>query len=733
MKLKGSLKLKKIAEGLKKAPIKRPVVSHSSLIRDVLLVMIMVIAFGVRLLPVRWGMYLSEFDPYYQYRQARYIVDHGYLGWTQWHDYMSWYPSGNMMPQTSYPGVGLAIAGLYTFLNALGIRIVQQPSLDPLLSDPVYNVAVIFPVIMGTVTCLVMYFLGRDLGGESVGIFAALFLALDSSYIGRTSLGFCDDETVGIFSMLLVIIFFMRSIDLNRPMKAGLFYAVGAGLFLGYLSASWGASRYPIVMVALFALVLLAMKRYSPRLLLAYAVTFGLALSMTVAIPYFSKLQLDDTSLLPVYGVLFLLCITEFNRRVKKPSRKLIYALIFVALLAAAFVFLWSRGIITPLQAKFLSVIDPYQRLLYPLVESVAEHRPSAWGTFYYNFGLGVFFLPLGLFFAVMMASNLSVFLVIYSLTGLYFASSMIRLNIILAPAVCLLWALALTRLLKPFILSLKENPQTGGHKTRFGSTVGKELIGAVLIVIFMLFTFTYVIGTDFTASPEYERVRVFAQSYSPTTIAASSMPLKPSSMPSDWLKALDWMRNYLPDSPSKPGQPGTVVACWWDYGDWITIIGNKTTLVDNTTLNSTQIKQVALMFMSSEDDAINILKKYNVTHVVVFTTVHYYGYDMPWGETGKFKWMIKIANLNETDFGQDAYSQQVGSYWQWSSYGQTTTLYKMMTYGKYALGITLIDGAGNSISPVYLDHFSLVYPTSTPKAINGAYYALVLVYEVEY
>ncbi len=741
MNLRDALNLKKISGELKKGPIKRPNISFSSLTRSTLLIMILVIAVGIRLLPLQWGFYLSEFDPYYQYRQAKYIVDNGIFGWLNWHNYMSWYPGGNIVPQTSYPGLALAAVGLHTILNALGIHLVFQPSFDPLLSDPLYNLCVIFPIIMSAATCLVIYFLGKDLGGESAGLFAALFLALDSSYIGRTSLGWFDDETVGIFSLLLVTLFFMRALNSGRTQKTSVSYALGAGLFLGYLCASWGASRYAIVMLALFAFVLLVMKRYSPRLLLTYAITFGLALSMTMAVPYLNGRRfLLETDILPVYGVFFLLCIAEINRRAKTPSRKMLYISGVIVLVATGVLLLWSQGYLRSLEAKFLSVLNPYERFTIPLIESVAEHRPSAWGTFYYNFGVGIFFVPIGLFFAIMMATNLSIFMVIYCLTGVYFASSMIRLNIVLAPALCLLWALALTRLMKPFILLLKEKSQVATRKKRFVPTLSKELIGGVLIVMFLLFALTYVIGTDFPAGPDAGGPRVFSQASSPTTLAASSMPITPSTAPSDWLKALTWMREKLPPPPTQPGEAGTVIACWWDYGYWITMIGNKTTIADNGTINSTQIRQIATMFMSPEDEAIQILKKYNVTHVVVFTTVHYYGYDQIWGEVGKFKWMIKIAGLNETTFGNDAQAGQYCSYytgqsyyWSWSSEGQNTTLYKMITCGKSLLGITLVDGADNEISPIYyLDHFNLVYPESAPTLVNG-YYALVLVYEVEY
>jgi len=298
----------------------------------------------------------------------------------------------------------------------------------------------------------------------------------------------------------------------------------------------------------------------------------------------------------------------------------------------------------------------------------------------------------------------------------------MIRLTLLMAPAVCILVALGLVRLTKPFILLLREEPPPSRRKIRFRAHLGKEFSGVLLIFIFLLFTLTFVIGTDFLTGPQARGPRVFDQAYSPQTIAAASMPVRPPSTVTDWLDALVWMRENLPPSPQRPGEPGTVVACWWDYGYWITTVANKTTVADNGTLNVTQIAQIAKMFMSPEDEAIKILKKYNVTHVVVFTTVGIQGQDVPYGEAGKFKWMIRIAHLNESLFGRDE-PQDGRTQWVWSDYGKNTTLYKMMEAGKWVRGA--------SREMVSLEHFNLVYYSKGPAVSN--IYILVLVFEVKY
>jgi len=436
----------KIVDTLKNVTSLRPKLSHSSILYFSLLFLILFLAFMVRLLPIRWGYYLSEFDPHFQYRLTKNMVENGFFGsnsWAYWYDTTSWYPWGRNMAM-SYPGLPATSAFLYSIFNALGIRIVMPSGLNPLSSDPVYNFCILFPVIMGTLTCLVIYFLGKDIGGKEVGLLSALFLALNGSYIARTALGFFDDETVGIFAILLFMFFFLRSIETERTIRSNVLYAIAAGLSLGYIFASWGASRYPLGMALLFVFVLILLRRYNPRLLLAYSVTFGISLFIAVNIPLVGFRFLTDATTIGVFGIFLLLCLLEVLRYIKTPRGKVIFGTSFLVICAVLLFSLSWLGIIRLPGDKYLSVINPFQRLLFPLIESVQEHRPSAWGSFYYDFGIGIFFIPVGLYFAAQNPTNRNLFLIIFGLTSVYFAGSMVRLSLLMAPVFCLLWALAL-------------------------------------------------------------------------------------------------------------------------------------------------------------------------------------------------------------------------------------------------------------------------------------------------
>jgi dolichyl-diphosphooligosaccharide--protein glycosyltransferase len=710
-------------------------ISHSSLMHISLLLIILVIAATVRLLPLRWGFQLSEFDPHIHYRLTKHMVENGFFAWTSWTDPMSWYPQGYDISQAIFPGLAATAAFFYQIANALNLApapILSSDLYHPLTADPIFNFCVIFPVIMATLTVLVVYFVGRDIGGKEVGLFSAFFLALSSSYISRTSLGFFDDETVGIFGILLFIFFFLRSIDKERSIRSTVAYAVAGGLSLGYLFASWGAARYPLGITLIFVLVLILLRRYSTRLFISYGTTFGVALLIAANVPKLGVTFLREPTVLAVAGMLLLLGIIEVSRRMKTTKSKMLFVVGFLALIVVVFFALDRLGLVGSLGEKFISVIFPSERLgegmTQQLVQSVQEHRPATWGSFYFDVGVGILFVPVGLYFAVQNPTNRNIFLVIFGLTAIYFAGSMVRLTLLLAPAFSLLWALALVQLIKPFVTILRESPGMPRRKMRFRSRVGKEFSAAFIILMFLLLTVTFVLPSTGSTFP-----RVVDRAYSPTTIAASSLPLKPTEPIRDWLDALNWMRVNL--------EQNDVVCSWWDYGYWITAIANKTTLADNGTINSTQISLIGKMFMSNETEAIKFLKDYDVDYVVIFQSFRQDGSDAVYGDEGKWRWMARIPGLDDTKFG----NYTLGIDWADTSedgqvgedeiimneMGNNTVLYKLMHYSREIV----IQG----YSEIELEYFEKAYFSQQYGAVtwfrdsSGAFAPMVCVYKVNY
>ena len=53
-------------------------VDRRSLVEVSALILILFVAAALRELPLRWGSYLTAYDPFFQYRVAEYIVQNGF-------------------------------------------------------------------------------------------------------------------------------------------------------------------------------------------------------------------------------------------------------------------------------------------------------------------------------------------------------------------------------------------------------------------------------------------------------------------------------------------------------------------------------------------------------------------------------------------------------------------------------------------------------------------------------
>ena len=201
MDLRNLISREKIVDALHSLSNLRIPVSRSTLLTISALTLIFFVAFSIRLFPIRWGLELSEFDPYFQYQFTEKIVKDGYFDWLTWKtsEANRWYPLEVSVGRAAFPGLPLTAATLYNILSILGVPI------------SLYHFCIIFPAIFGALACLMAFFLGNDIGGKTVGLFSAFFLALNSSHITRTSIGFFDDETVGIGAILLFAFLFLRT------------------------------------------------------------------------------------------------------------------------------------------------------------------------------------------------------------------------------------------------------------------------------------------------------------------------------------------------------------------------------------------------------------------------------------------------------------------------------------------------------------------------------------------
>ncbi len=732
MKLQKILSKESVSNAIRSLGKLRIRVNHGTILTFSALILILFVAFTIRMLPLRWEietgtLHLSEFDPHYQYSLTKYMVENGLISpyWPElWVNYQHWHPEGLNMG-TSLWSLPMTAAFFYTIITALGINI------------DLMSFCAIVPAVMGTLAVLVLYFLGKDIGGKTVGMFASLFLALSPAFIQRTALGFFDTEVVGVFALLLCSLLFLRAIEEERSMNSTMGYSLGAAGALAYFVTGWGAAYYLIGLMVLFVFALVLLKRYTRRILLAYSLTFGLGLLIAINNPRISLGYLTGFVVLPVAGVFILLCAYEIVRNLTSVRTKISFSAIFLIILVGGFISFWHLGYIEDIAGKFWSVANPFLRGANPLVESVAEHRISAWGSIYYDLGIGIFFFLIGLFFVLRKRDNKNLFLLLFGLTTLYFAASMVRLLILLAPAFGIIAAIGIAGILKPFYTLMKEPPRIATKKLSL-EHVGKEFSGTAVFLIFL------VLMTNFAFSPQTGGLpRVYRQAYTPMTITAGSLPIAPAEPVREWLDMLVYLNRM---------QNSSVVVCsWWDYGYWLSIMGNVTSLADNATINSTQIENIGFIFMANETRALEMLKTYDANYILVFTTVYYDGkwLDGAGGDNGKWTWMAKISGKAQQRFIEDGWIDETSSWtdetkfgnftdkWVWNDFGKDSTIYKLMSYAKSRwvstwLGAQDPDYVG---TPIYFKeaYFAGLALNPNDSGKYGGIIPLVCLYEIDW
>ena len=197
-------------------------------VRDLLVIGVLALAFTtafiMRSYPSKYGFYLNEFDPYFDYRATKYIVDHGLYAYFKWHDTSSWYPEGRDVPATSQSGLHIVAAFLYKIFGA---------------GSSLLDFTIMLPVVLGSLTTIVVFAIVRTLWGTTAGMFSALLFAFSPAIIERGNLGWFKSEPLGLFFALLAVYLFLSAIK-HKEVKYSILKAIAGGLVLGLANASWG-------------------------------------------------------------------------------------------------------------------------------------------------------------------------------------------------------------------------------------------------------------------------------------------------------------------------------------------------------------------------------------------------------------------------------------------------------------------------------------------------------------
>ena len=569
--------------------------------------------------PADYGFELNEFDPFFNFRATKFIVDNGYVEYFAWHDDKSWYPDGRNVSATSQVMLHITTAALYQSFG---------------MGQSLYDFTILFPVIIGSLTTIVIFAMVRVLGGTTAGLLASLFFAVSMPVIIRGTVGWFKSEPLGLFYGFLGVYLFLSGIKSDNG-KISFFKLIAGGVFVSLGISSWGGTQFFVILLVLFFLGIPFLRKDKKFITWALPV-FVSALLLTIAM-----FERPGLGFVLGYGGLGLIGSTVFvlsffqiqKIKVKNNIR-------YGFLLLGGFVLVGISSIVTNAVSlpsfRYLNAVNPFLSSDNTIVQSVAEHSSVTMEQLFPSLSVLMIFSGIGVWLLFHIKENqnfhikndMILFALIIGFVGIYISSAFIRLEIFGSIAVIVLASIGVSLLISNVLKK---------HSKNSLSSIAKFSFVAVIIILL-----TIPVALPVNAN-WINVVKI------PPTILHGGTHFNITT--NDWGDALEWIKGNT--------EPDAVIAAWWDYGYWITAIADRTTLIDNATINQSQIKKVAKIFLSTPDDAWKQLTDMEVDYVLVYVAAEKLSNDIysPFyalgggGDEDKKYWLLRIAEMPLHDY----------------------------------------------------------------------------------
>lgn len=612
--------------------------AHATLYATSLLLAVLAVGLYIRLLPaIHYKLELDASDPWIEYWMANEIYTHGLFHLSYLRDVkLFWYPQGRDFTTTESIGVPWLTAATYHVVRHFGLTLREWISLIPPLAGAL-GVVMVYGFI---------YSLTRS---RLAGLVAASLYSITPGAIVRTTVGFVEKIGIAFPVIVLSLWLWLAAHRASRPgYKVVLSFL--AGLTAGSVGFLWGG--YVIVLGILVLIALVEPFIESPRwseLTLLYTPAFMgvyamIALNPSMGPLYITRGLLGLLAIAPpiVYGIS--LAIKEAVG--SYDSRLHLWVVVSLALLAGALIASGYGG----LGARMLAAIGIRQ--LSPLVESVQEHMPASWGDIFREYGVALVLALIGLavepFIAVRRkavsplegALRLSIYIValllVYANKNLSYFTEMAASFNSLAAGI-----LVGTVMLREAPTRLKPRQKKRGAQS---TLYGDQLRMLMAFSIILLVTVGVVISLEEAyVMNSYKAPAIMTSMLGALSVRKDNRTEIVVPVNGAWINAL----NFIRDNTS----PDALIVSWWDYGYWITVNTNRTTVADGATLNETQIRVLARLLTSTEDGASALLKEYfhavpNNTYIV-FYDVFYGIYN---NGTMRVLPVPSVTRVNETD-----------------------------------------------------------------------------------
>ena len=540
-----------------------------------------------RSLPAEFGFELNEFDPFFNYRATEFMVENGLPTYLEWNDDMSWYPHGRDVSATSQVMLHVSASMLYQVFGA---------------GSTLYDFTILFPVVIGSLTTIIIFALVRVIGGTSAGLLASLFFAVCLPIVFRGTIGWFKSEPLGLFYGLLAVYLLLSGIKSSGD-KTSIARVAGAGILLAFGLASWGGIQFFIIPIGIFFLALPFLRKDNNFIIWTSIVFTAVFILITMS---FEKTGVNFASSLGGFFLIgctaFLVVASLFKKISSKSQLRNSFAILGGAIIAGLVIL--SSGVINLPAFRYLNAANPFLISTEMLTDSVSEHASTSTELSFMFFSILIIFAGIGAWLifqnrinqSMKINKDMAVFALILGLLGVYFSSAFVRLEVFGGISLIILASIGVSILISKIL---------NGHRNQ--TKVATKVSFLAVIVILLTVPLVYPETTNWASY----------MAHTPPTILNGGTHFMVAT--NDWKDAMHWLNVKTPED--------SVVVAWWDYGYWISALGERKTLSDNATLLDWQIKKTASMFFSTPENAWKILNSDPQTdvssHFISFPMTH--------------------------------------------------------------------------------------------------------------
>jgi dolichyl-diphosphooligosaccharide--protein glycosyltransferase len=566
----------------------------------------------LRLIPYfRYGSTLNEVDPYEYLWLANYFYSHdlgGLSGLSRvafW-----WYPWGRDFLRSEYLGLPWLAAAI---AKLTGGRVSTELALS------------MSPVAFTALGVVGAYLAVKATTDSRVG---GLVAALGVAFMPTLALdhGFASDPAkvyIGLMIMPYPLYFLALSTRAKGRARA-LALAVASGASGGLIAWFWGGYQYYALIISLAALLEPFIIRPTPSRLLIYLTAWASFAAVSLTSPatplslFYRGVGLAPEAALIVYAL-----EAWYDRlglaRLRLSSSYSVRVHVFMLLLLAPLAIdVLLSGLISASSRMLMGLgLSPPPTSVVPLTVQEYMGVPAS----QVLADLGPFFITtvIGLVALVAAAASRSwrpsgpevVFLTAFVLSVIFTYGGANQAYYI--PSAAIFTAIS-AGMAVAFLASQRSRTYVKKERRTVESpnwlAVG---VAATLVVAVVAFSGLY-------AVQDAEALRLQAPALETGWTPAMTVPSGSGSrtvvpINSAWTDAL----SYIKENTS----PGSVVVSWWDYGYWIGVLANRTTVVDGSTINGTQIGLVANAFTAPVNQSPAYLEmmrlRPNSTYILVY------------------------------------------------------------------------------------------------------------------